>query len=478
MLGCQKPRLRCVPADGVSHPDLEAALELVEAAGLHLDEWQQDVLRGSLLQRGRKWAAFEVGLVCPRQNGKNSIIEARELAGLFVLGERLIIHSAHLADTAKEAFRRLEELIDANDWLRREVKHIWRTNGHEAIELTNGSRIRFRTRTKGGGRGFSGDLVVFDEAMILPETSHAAILPVVSARPNPQAWYTGSAVDRAVHEDGFVLARIRRRGVAGDDQSLAFFEWSIDHENPSSVPLETMKDEAAAAQANPALNVRIGWEHVQNEMRSMDGRTFAVERLGVGDWPVADGDGGVINVDLWNSLIDGQSEPTGVVGVAFDVSPDRSSASIGIAGRREDGLWHLEVAKRARGTAWLVDDLLALTVKNPNVGVIYDGYGPAGSLVHELEEKGVEAVAVSAKEHSQACGQLFDGVEQAKCRHLGQPELLNAIRGAAKRPLGDAWAWSRKSSAIDISPLVSVTLALWLATEAVEEAPVAWAAFV
>jgi hypothetical protein len=33
------------------------------------------------------------------------------------------------------------------------------------------------------------------------------------------------------------------------------------------------------------------------------------------------------------------------------------------------------------------------------------------------------------------------------------------VTGAKKRPLGDAWAWSRKSSAVDISPLVACTLA-------------------
>jgi hypothetical protein len=38
-----------------------------------------------------------------------------------------------------------------------------------------------------------------------------------------------------------------------------------------------------------------------------------------------------------------------------------------------------------------------------------------------------------------------------------------AVRGAVTRPLGDSWVWSRKSSAVDISPLVAVTLAHWAA---------------
>jgi hypothetical protein len=35
------------------------------------------------------------------------------------------------------------------------------------------------------------------------------------------------------------------------------------------------------------------------------------------------------------------------------------------------------------------------------------------------------------------------------------------VRGARTRPLGDAgWAWSRKGSPVDITPLVAATLAL------------------
>jgi hypothetical protein len=73
---------------------------------------------------------------------------------------------------------------------------------------------------------------------------------------------------------------------------------------------------------------------------------------------------------------------------------------------------------------------------------------------------------VDGREYSQACGALFDDVANLQVRHIGQPELTAAAMGASKRPLGDAWAWSRKSSAVDISPLVGCTLALWGARDA------------
>src|SRR5205809_457432 len=91
------PSVRSVPAD-VSSLGVEAA-ELAASAGLVLDPWQAMVLDAALgKRRDGKWAAFEVGVVVSRQNGKGGILEARELAGLFLIRERLLVHSAHQFD--------------------------------------------------------------------------------------------------------------------------------------------------------------------------------------------------------------------------------------------------------------------------------------------------------------------------------------------------------------------------------------------
>ena len=57
--------------------------------------------------------------------------------------------------------------MEDNPDFSRRVKRVSRSHGEEGIELTTGQRIRFRTRTKGGGRGFSGDCLILDEAMVL-----------------------------------------------------------------------------------------------------------------------------------------------------------------------------------------------------------------------------------------------------------------------------------------------------------------------
>lgn len=466
MVKLQLPRIMSVP-ECVSSRGREA-VDFAKRAGLKLDAAQALVLEHALgVREDGRWAAFGVGVVEPRQNGKGAILEARELAGLFLFGERLIIHSAHQVDTSLEHFRRLLWLIEETPELDQRVSKVRNTNGQEEITLKTGERIRFRSRSRGGGRGFSCDCLVLDEAMFLPEFAYGALLPTLSARPNPQVWHTGSAVDQFVHEHGLVLARVRERGVAGDDPNLAFFEWSVDGENPSLVPAEQAVDEGAWRQANPGMPARISVEHVANEQRSMDPRSFAVERLGVGDWPDTDGSGSVINIHDWMALTDPESQIDGPVCFTFDVTPDRSFATICAAGRRADGLVHVEVVDRRPGTGWIARRIAELVAKHKAATVSCDATGPAGSVLPELAAANIAVEAISARDYAAGCGLLYDLVDQQNLRHLGTPEIVNALRGCQRRPLGDAWAWSRKSSAVDISPLVAGTLAVWAASTVV-----------
>lgn len=460
--GSQAPRLSVVP-DGEPHPDAEAVLEFADACGVVLDEWQKFVLRVALL-RARidwkwRWAAFSLGLCVPRQNGKNGITEVRELAGPLVLGEELVMHTAHLADTAKEGFRRLDMLLEANEWLSREVRHVRRQNGHEAIEFRNGGRIKFRTRTVGGGRGFSGcSLVIFDEAMVFPEAAQESILPIVSAEPDPQAWYVGSPVDQLIHDHGVVFSRMRAAALAGQ-RRRAWLEWSVNAESPDSVPESVASDPGEWAVANPALGIRIDPEYVGVERHELGPRMFAVERLGVGDWVTVGATAGPLSLEAWSDLVDDGSRLNDPVCLAFDVSPDRRG-SIVAAGRNQRGLLHVEIVESRPGTDWLPGRLAELDERHRPGSVVFAASSPAASLASDIRDAGVPLVEVSVDEHAQACGRLVDLVSERGVRHLGSDQLANAIRGAGTRPFGDAWLWSRRSSSVDISPLVAATLAL------------------
>lgn len=209
-----------------------------------LDDWQQDVLIGSLAERGapgaRRWEALEVGLIVPRQNGKGSILEARELFGMELDPLcKLVTHTAHRADTAGDHFKRMKRIylrcpdlragvVDNGRGVDGEPSGILKGNGTWSITLVNGSHLAFKTRVNGSGRGFSGDLLVYDEAYHLYEMDDT--LPALSARPNPQVWYTSSAplpgpesdVLRGIIRQGRELARsIAASNAAADASNYA-----------------------------------------------------------------------------------------------------------------------------------------------------------------------------------------------------------------------------------------------------------------
>lgn len=471
------PRIHWVPEPAESLGD--RAVEFARRIGLTLDPEQELVLRESLgVREDGKWQTREVGLNVPRQNGKGEVLIARELFGLFELGERLIIHTAHEFKTSAEHFNRLETVVRDCPELhalvkRRESGQVvgYRySHGEESITLQDGRRIEFKTRTKSGMRGFAGvDLLILDEAMIISEAAHSASMPTIrasKAERGPQLWYTGSAVDQEIHDHGVVWTRVRERGIAGDDPALAYFEWSIDVEHPDDVSDEMALDQDLWMRVNFAIGRgRVTLEHMEWERRAMSFRGFVVELLGAGDYPPTDASADVLlSTEDWHAVEDPGSVLLDPVCLAFDVAPDRRT-SIAVSGRNEQGLLHVELVSNGAGTGWLTQALERLYRKHEVAEIVCDGYGPAAAMARKADEAGITVRRLDSSEYGQACGAFVDAVGESTVRHLGQQEVDAAIRGAKARPLVDRWAWSRTKSTVDISPLVACTLALWSAVE-------------
>lgn len=446
------PRVRSVPKYGFSSG--VEAIELAASAGLVLDRWQQEAVMDILAERpDGKWNTFETALVLPRQNGKNAVLEAIELAGLFLFGEQLIIHTAHEFRTAQEAFRRIRSLVENTPELYEQLKNDGRSNGimtgagNEGIELKTGQRLRFLARSGNSGRGFSADRVIYDEAYELAEETVAASLPTMSARPNPQLMYTSSAaLDKST-----VLKTVMERGRRGGDKHLCYIEYSAD-------PKADLDDHNAWRSANPGMEVgRINVDFVAKERAALSEVAFARERLGIVDESKG---ATVIDMDIWETRMDKMSTPMDPVAFAVDVNPDSSAASIAVAGRRADGKLHIEVIERRRGTGWVADRLEELVEKWSPAAVSLDQGSPAGALLPSLSERGVHVDPITMSEYGQACQGFKTLVDEDGMRHTGQTGLSAALEAARKRPLGDsgAWGWHRRDTT-DITPLVASTLA-------------------
>ena len=420
-------------------------------AGLTLDPWQAWLLEQSLAERpDGLWSSFTVAAIVARQNGKGALLEARELAGLFLLDEQLILHSAHEFKTTYEAFLRITNLVEGCPDLDREVQKIRRGAGEQAIELRNGNRLRFIARTGGSGRGMSAPLVVLDECMFLTEAMLGAIMPTLSAQPNPQLWLTGSAP----LSTSVPMHRIRNQAIDGDADRLLFAEWGNDADADPY-------DLEAIARANPALGIRLSMEFIEAERDAMAPGEFARERLGVPD-PISDTMAGPIAAERWQQLIDGDSLPTDEsLRLALDVPPDRASASFAIAGKRDDNLHHVslryQVAPPEMGE--LVNLAKQLT-DGHNVPLILPPTSPAKAWRTELLAAGVPLDELTHAEYAEACGLMLAKVGEGSIRHRGIPEMMSAVAGLGVRRSGDVETWSRRSSSANIAPFVAATCAL------------------
>lgn len=434
----------------------DEAVELAALAGLVLDDWQVEFLREALSTRtDGKWACREAALVCPRQNGKGAVLEAVELAGLFLFDEQLILHSAHEFKTATEAFRRIWSLIEATPDLERRVHRKLQNNNDMSIELRSGQRLRFVARTGGSGRGFSGDRIILDEAYNLPDQAISALVFTTAARENPQIWYTSSAPLPV--ESSAVLRRVCKRGRA-EDPSLVFAEFKADDD-------VDLADETGWREANPGYPFRITDEAVRLELGVSLPVDFARERLGI--WPDDVTAHRVVPAEVWNACAVPTFDP-GVLSYAVDVSPDGGSGAVSVS----DGTL-LEVIAHRAGTAWVVPELVLR--RDLYSEIVLDPAGPAGALVAPLRAAGVPVREVTIRDHVQACGGLLNAITDGQIKHLAQPELDAAVAAADRRDVGDGgWLWSRRRSTVDICTLVSAGLAWWAADSGSDPALSAW----
>lgn len=470
LLGRQTPRFELRPDSFSCAAD--EAIEFYESHGPRLDPWQKHILQAGLGEdEVGDWVAPEVGVVVQRQNGKGDVAQAVELSHLFLWGTGVIVHTAHLIDTSKTAFRRTVDIVESSDELMRRVRRVNRTNGEEAIELLSGGVLKFRTRTGRAGRGITGDVIVFDEALELNAEQMEALVPIILARHNPQIWYT-STVPKFADQ---YLVTLRQRAHTRP-RGLAYLEWGVDKGADPNDPV-------VHAEANPAYGIRVTEKTLAVVRGILGEEGFARECLGI--WPdmVA---GAVLDPVAWRAMADPESHRSDAaeLALAIDVTPLRDHASIGMYALRDDGREHMQLVDYREGTDWLVDRIVELRkILNP-IGVAFDAKNGAHTLLPDLALHGIvrpqdrpewdqepkrgDLLELDTSMAVDAVGQFIDGfrappIEVAgqlvpRYAHLAQQPLDTAVHGAGARSVGDAGqiAWARRAAEVDIGPLASI----------------------
>lgn len=458
----------------------DEAADLSAAYGRPLDPEQRTALDAMLAYRlvpggAWVWAALENAVVEARQNGKtDGPLLASVMCDLYLLDADKVIWTAHLFKTAREAFESVKAAIEYAPELSRRTKKITEANGEEGVELHSGARLDFVARSKGGGRGLGGKHLVFDEALFLSAASMGALIPTLSARSvtgNPRLDFGASAgLGTSDH-----LRSLRDRGRAGGDASLTWVEFCAPggwdepgcelHECDHRVgrPGCSLDNEDFWAVANPALGRRISLDYVRSERRAMPPEEFGRERLGWWDEP--DTADPAFPPGAWERCKDADSTMATPTVLAVDVSPNRSTSVIAVAGLTGSGKPQLEITGSGSeldwrpGVDWVVPRVVEIARRHRIKTVVLDAT-VARSLHAALEADGLSVLPVGPSDMAGACGHMHDAVTAGRLVHLGQ--IDDVLPLARRRDVGDSgWAWGRRRSNGDITPLVAVTLALW-----------------
>jgi len=462
--GSQRPTNLVVPE--FSRSEWRECYDICKAGGVELLEWQSSVLEGWL---GRtpygNWSASVCGLSVPRQNGKSlGVVEPRVNYGMIAHGE-VVLYTAQLQKTATETFEDMASFFDQPK-LRKYVKDIKYALGREQIILKNGGRVKFLARTRNGGRGQHGDLLIFDEALELSDEDQASFLPAISASSNPQTIYASSPPDEA--HDGFVFRAIRDRALSGVSKKTAWAEWGVDE-------VGNLSDKERWYMTNPSLGILISEETVEGEFEQMIPEKFAIERLGW--WPPVAQISKVIDVVKWSASatsLDGGDDgmplpPTDdeiskiAIGVKF--APDGGRVCVAIAALKKSDRalpsMHVELLfdeTTYEGletvVSWCVDrkDKIALTAVDGKAG----GQDFCDSLrKYEVPKKAVHLM--TASEVVSAATKMVNALNEHRLTHHPDKILDNSAATAEKRKIGnDGYGFGGESL-----PIEAAAAAIW-----------------
>lgn len=408
-----------------------------ELAAMYFGEpmpWQPHLLDVMLARDSHdKFAAPEVGISTPRQNGKSWVVRARCLYG--ALNDEKILYTCHHGDTSDEMFQELSAIFEdeENDELHDLLKHVRKTNGKQAIVLKNGGLIRFTTRTDSGDRGKSFDVLILDEAQELTDSQQAALLPSISAGPkhNPQTIYLGTPPDTKCTGTVF---RSLRTDIRKGDSLMAWIEWG-------ATEVGDKHDRARWYEFNPSLGTVLTVKAVESECNQMQPEVFARERLGY--WAPTAGAKLALNPDDWAKALREEPMEDGKLSFGVKFAPDGEKAAISWALTERNGGSYVELYDITDASTGPIADML---IRNADkiAAVFIDGKGKTETLVQRLKDGHFPAKAIMAGTPAtmQAASAMFkDELEAGTLTHIESPALDASATGSVKRDIGGNGGW-------------------------------------
>jgi len=386
---------------------------------------------------GTGYAHTSVCVLMPRQVGKTSTLFALLLARMMHQSGYAAAYTAQTGHTVTERFGDPGAWLDQVEQSPLAARHrTRRSQGTERVTNTRtASFVKAFPPRPGKLRSNALDCVVLDECQehdwVLGRILEADVGPVFTTRPRRQLIMAGTAAGPGWWKSKVDAAR------AGAGLLVEVGTWPADAD-PT--------DPATWHAHHPGLMhglTDVG--HLHDELARLGPQSFAREYGNrwdddaTGDAPVP--------IPAWDACL--ATVPGQAAAVAFDVTPDRVTASI--VGVTSTSSVRLLWSGPARDLPQRLDELagdLAVHALPGQAGTAAD-LRAAGRTVHLL----------TADTYRRACQQFHDAVVRGDVHHDHQPELRESFAVADRAWHGDAWVLSARRSAGDITAAAAAVVA-------------------
>jgi phage terminase large subunit-like protein len=452
--GALKPRLHSPWLKGETKGTLVA--ELAERIGQPLLDWQKLILNDMCTVDKQGMFIRKTNLLLiARQSGKSHLARMRCLAGLFMFGEKDILIMSSNRGMAMKSFNIMADIIERNDWMRSQLKDgdvkkgIRRTNGDERIILANGAQLEVRAATSDGARGMTADFLWIDELREVSTAAMDAAKSVTLARMNSQRLFTSNAGSA----DSTELNNLHEACKNYPPKSLGYYEYSA----PDFCDIW---DRRAWALANPSMGYLISVEAIEETIASSTADAARTESLC--QWISA------LNCPFSTEVLENSSDSTlemsaGAYTVfGFDVSPSRRNGSLVAGQLLPDGRIGIGILETYSSQVAIDELKMAASIKawcdmyKPRL-VCYDKYATQ-TIADRLANAGVMVEDVSGQQFYKACGDLLEGLVNARVVHNGQAELIQQMNNCAAKVNDSAWRIIKRKSAGDISAPIGLAM--------------------
>lgn len=405
-------------------------------------------------RRGRRVHPIVVWLI-PRRGGKTVGVTG-VLADLAIRRPASAgYYTAQRGSLASQWFR--EDFMPILEPLRAFYKPSLST-GRESLAWANRSKTAVFAPTRDALHSRFSDLAVIDEAWAFDATRGGELLqgiaPTQKTRPGAQLWIVSAAGDAS---SAFLNAQLEtaRAHAADGDPSVCLVEFGVPDDEDATDP-DTVE------RYHPAVGHTIEPGSLRADLALLGPEGFA---RAYGCWtPPAATVPTEIDAEAWAAAANPEPLPATLpVVIGWDVGPGRDWAVVA-AGRDPAGRIWLDLVDAGPRPDHHLTELLAKLYRTqrprPTIGV--DDAGPARDVADTVETAGTPLNRLSGRDYAAACAAFADAVNAGRVRHRGQPVLDAAVAALTTRPLGDAYAWSRRRAAGSISAAVAATVAGWM----------------